>query len=152
MKEIIFFCLMMGSIVAIGQQKSRANLSGKITDSVTGLPLVGASVVLVESKFGTSTDSTGNYIFRNIAEGHFLLEISFTGYRSVIEHVDLNNDLRKNFALHPTVVENEGITVTAVGSATSIRKAPIPITRVSKDYLLSLHPPILSMPSVGFPV
>ena len=128
---------MMGSITAIGQQKPKANLSGRITDSITGLPLVGASVVLVESKFGTSTDSSGNYIFRNVAEGHLLLEISFTGYRSVIEHVDLSDDLQKNFSLHPTVVENEAITVTAVGSATSIRKAPIPITRVSKDYLLS---------------
>ncbi len=123
-------------MASYGQQK-KANLSGKITDVTTGLPLAGASVILVDAKFGTSTDSEGRYSFKNVPEGHLLLEISFTGYRSVIEHVDVAGTVEKDFALKSSVVENEAITVTAVGSATSIRKAPIPITRVNKELLLS---------------
>ncbi len=136
MKKYILFCLMLSFMASYGQQK-KANFSGKITDATTGLPLAGASVILVDAKFGTVTDNDGRFNFRNIPEGHLLLEISFTGYRSIIEHVDVTGTVEKDFALKSSVVENEAITVTAVGSATSIRKAPIPITRVNKELLLS---------------
>ncbi len=136
MKKYIFFFLLFSIHSTYGQQK-KADLSGIITDAVTGIPLMGASVILVDAKSGTITDSAGKYIFRGINEGHYLLEISFTGYRSVIEHIDIKGPTMKDFALKSSVVENEAITVTAVGSATSIRKAPIPITRINKDLLLS---------------
>ena len=42
-----------------------------------------------------------------------------------------------DFALTSSIVENEAVTITAVGSATSVRKAPIAITRVTKTELLS---------------
>lgn len=136
MKYFIYFYLLLCSTDGFAQQK-RAALSGKITDIATGLPLAGASVMLVDTKSGTITDTAGYYRIKNISEGHQLLEISFTGYRSVIEHIDVAGTIQKDFALKSSVVENEAITVTAVGFATSIRKAPIPITRVSKELLLS---------------
>ena len=136
MKRYFLCCLMISFMASYGQQK-KADLSGRVKDATTGLPLAGASVMLVDSKSGTITDSTGRYSFRNISGGHFLMEISFTGYRSVIEHIDVAGNIQKDFTLKSSVVENEAITVTAVGSATSIRKAPIPITRVSKELLLS---------------
>jgi iron complex outermembrane receptor protein len=40
-------------------------------------------------------------------------------------------------SLSSTFIENEAVTITAVGNATSIRKAPIPITRVNKSELLT---------------
>ncbi len=137
MKKIISFVLILSAAASYGQQKMKSDLSGKISDVASGRPLPGASVVLVDSKYGTTTDTAGNFYFKNINSGHFQLEISYTGYRSIIEHVDVSGPTQKDFALKSSFVENEAITVTAVGSATSIRKAPIPITRVSKDFLLS---------------
>lgn len=137
MGKFIFFILLLCAVASYGQQKSKSELSGKITDIITGRSLPGASVVLVDSKYGTVTDTAGNYFFKNINSGHFQLEISYTGYRSVIEHVDVSGLTQKDFSLKSSFVENEAITVTAVGSATSIRKAPIPITRISKENLLS---------------
>src|SRR4029079_9164391 len=51
-------------------------------------------------------------------------------------HMDLGMNEERIFVLFPTMLENEGITVTAVANATSIRKAPIPITRINKNELL----------------
>jgi iron complex outermembrane receptor protein len=139
MKKLVCFgfCLFIVSIV-FAQQKNRTQLLGKITDSKTGLPLANASVILAESGVGTATDSNGNYILRNVPIGHTLIEVSFAGYKSAVEHVDVKSGINtRSFSLAPSIVENEAVTITAVGSATSVRKAPIPITRVNKTELLS---------------
>lgn len=118
------------------QSKTATQLSGRVTDARTGDALAGAAIVLSNSRSGTATDSGGYYRLTNIPLGHNVLEISFFGYKTIVEHVDLTgNDLR-SFALVPSILVNEGITVTAVGGATSIRKAPIPVTRVTKADLL----------------
>ncbi|MEO7265531.1 MAG: TonB-dependent receptor [Ferruginibacter sp.] len=138
MKKIFLLSTMVCTLISgFGQQKNRTILSGKITDAKTGLVLSGASIILVEAKQATLTDSNGIYTFSNIPTGHTLLEISFTGYRSIVEHLDIIGTTEKNYALSSAIIENESVTVTAVGSAISIRKAPIAITRVNKEQLLS---------------
>src|SRR5689334_1752433 len=110
------------------QGRIRSQLSGKVTDAKTDLPLSGASIILSESKIGTTTDTSGNYSLQNLPLGHTIIEISYTGYRSIVDHFDVvagNN--KKDFLLTSSIVENEAVTVTAVGSATSVKKAPIPI-------------------------
>lgn len=131
------FCFFIVGI-CFAQQKNRTQLSGKVTDVKTGAPLPGASVILAESKIGTSTDSSGNYILNNVPLGHTLIEVSYAGYKSSVEHVDIKTGTNtKNFTLTSSIVENEAVTITAVGNATSVRKAPIPITRVNKSELLA---------------
>jgi iron complex outermembrane receptor protein len=123
---------------SLAQQKNRTQLSGKVIDAKTGLALSRASIVLTESKVGTFTDSSGNYTLVNVPFGHTLIEVSYAGYKSVVEHLDVKAGANiKIFALTPSIVENEAVTITAVGNATSVRKAPIPITRVNKTELLS---------------
>ena len=135
-KLVLFIILSMAALLGFSQQKG-AQLSGKITDAKTGEALAGASVTLVDSRQGTTTDSSGSYILRNVPSGHALLEISYEGYRSVVEHIDIAGTAEKNFTLNASVIENEGVTITAVGTATSIRKTPIPITRVNREELLA---------------
>ncbi|MGZ3975793.1 MAG: TonB-dependent receptor plug domain-containing protein, partial [Flavisolibacter sp.] len=123
---------------SFAQQKNRTKLLGRVTDTKTGAPLVGASVILSESKVGTFADTSGNYNLNNVPLGHTLIEISSAGYKSLVDHVDIKEGTNtKNFTLSPSVMENEAVTITAVGSATSVRKAPVPITRVNKSELLS---------------
>ena len=57
------------------------------------------------------------------------------GYSSITEHIRLSGDLQKDFALWPAVLENEGVTVTGVSTATKIRRTPTPVTIVSKREL-----------------
>jgi iron complex outermembrane receptor protein len=131
------FCLLIVCI-SFAQQKNRTQLSGKVIDVKTGAPLPGASIILAESKVGTSADSNGNYILNNVPFGHTLIEVSYAGYKSLVEHLDIKPGTNtKNFSLASSIVENEAVTITAVGNATSVRKAPIPVTRVNKSELLS---------------
>ena len=137
MKKLL---LLAGGICTLAgawsQPRPQTRLSGKVSDAQTGQPLVGASVTLVDARVGAATDTTGTYVLTNIPRGHTLVEVSHLGYKTLVDHVDLTGQDSRNFLLTSSIIENEGVTITAVGGATSIRKAPIPITRVSKEALL----------------
>jgi iron complex outermembrane recepter protein len=136
MKKLsVFIFAILCSLSSIAQQKTQ--LSGKITDNKTRLPLAGATVVLVDMRLTTVADSNGIYTFKNVPIGHTAIEISYVGYSTVVEHIDINGTTVKDFSLNSSVVENDAVTVTAVASATSIKKAPIAITRVNRGELLA---------------
>jgi iron complex outermembrane receptor protein len=114
----------------------KIKLTGRITDVVTGAPLPGASVYLADDKTGTTADANGNYQLSNIPGGHHILEISHTGYNTLVEHIELKTDMEMNFALSTAVIENQGVIVTGVTGATSIRQAPVPVSSIRKTALL----------------
>lgn len=114
------------------------SFSGKVTDAVTGVPLPGASVYLADARIGAIADTNGRYSFKNIPAGHHLVEVSFTGYATLVEHIDIAKTKEKDFALTPTVIENVGVTVTGVTQATSVRNSPIPVTLLRKSQMLQI--------------
>lgn len=113
-----------------------AVLYGKISDSKTGEPLPGASIYVHDVKKGAIANGTGNYRVQNLAEGRYLVEISYLGFKSIIETVELRGELQRDFALEPTVVENESVTVTGVSAATKVKKTPVPVSILKKENLL----------------
>ena len=123
-------------IASFSQQKIRTQLTGKVTDAKTGEPLQGASVIIADSRIGTLTNSSGVFTINNVASGHTILEVSYAGYETIVDHVDVTSSNELNFQLKRSVREYEGVTVTGVAGATSIRKAPISITRINKGELL----------------
>ena len=132
---ILFFTVFV-FYTGYGQIKVRPTISGKITDAKTGEALAGASVIIEDAKLGTVTDSSGSYFIRNVPAGHHLIEVSFTGYSSVLEHVDVVADKEVNISLTSSIIEYQAVTVTGVSTSTSIRKTPIPITIVRQHELL----------------
>lgn len=115
---------------------AKVRLSGKITDAKTGEALTGAYVYFTDDKLGTSSDINGFYSLSNIPPGHHVVEVSFTGYSTLVEHIEIAADMQKDFTLSPVIVENQGVIVTGVSGATSIRKAPVPVTAIKKSTLL----------------
>lgn len=116
--------------------KVKVILSGTITDAVTGAPLPGASVYIADDKLGTTAGDDGVYRISNIPDGHHIIEISHTGYSTRVEHIELLTDVRMDFSLSPVITENQGVIVTGVAGATSIRKTPVPVNAVKRQALL----------------
>lgn len=114
----------------------RIMLTGKITDAQTGEPLSGASVYLAEARLGTTTDTAGKYLLRNVPSGHHTIEVSFSGFNTLVVHTDIYQSSAKDFAVAPSVKEQQGVTVTGVAHATSIRNAPISVTVMRKQEML----------------
>ena len=78
-------------------------LTGKITDAKTGEALPGASIYLHDLKKGTISDDKGMYRITNLNGGKYLIEITYRGYSTIIETVNVNGDTQKDFALKEAV-------------------------------------------------
>ncbi len=126
------------SVSAATQKMVLINLSGHITDSLSGQPLPGASVYFPEFRIGAIANAEGRYSLRSVPAGHHLIEVSYTGYNTVVEHIDIAGEAVFNFALSPTIIESQGVTVTGVTSATSIRHTSIPVTLMRKEQMLQV--------------
>ncbi|MCF0056301.1 TonB-dependent receptor [Dyadobacter sp. CY356] len=108
-------------------------LTGKIINSENGEILPGASVIFPDLKIGGSTNVQGMYSFKNLPEGKYLIEITFVGFSSILETIELKGNMTKDFKLSPTAVEAEAVTITGVSSATSVKRTPIPVTIIKKQ-------------------
>ena len=112
--------------------QSKLTLSGKVTDAKTGEPLAGATIYFPDLRKGVACSDGGTFTITTVAAGKYLVEVSHLGYSSIVETIELGSNLQKDFALSPTVIENEGVTVTG---ATSTKKTPIPVNIVRKQDL-----------------
>jgi iron complex outermembrane receptor protein len=110
----------------------RGSFNGTITNT-TGSAIVGASVYIVDIKIGGTTDIYGHFSIQNIPEGKHLVEISHIGYNSIAVQIEITGDIKKDFQLSETVVENNAVIVTGVSNATMLKKIPFSVTSIKKQ-------------------
>ncbi len=87
-------------------------IRGKVTDSGTGEPLVGANVVVVGTSMGAAANVAGEFLILNVPVGTYTLRTTYVGYQSItISNIRVNNELTTdaNFNL-----PSEGVTVGVV--------------------------------------
>jgi hypothetical protein len=72
-----------------GQDIFKQNIRGKVIDKSSRAPLIGATVVLIDSNLsmGVSTDINGWFVLEDVPVGKRALSISYIGYKSLV----LNN-------------------------------------------------------------
>jgi len=95
-------------------KKSSPSLSGKITDAKTGAPLAGASVFIHDLNKGAISKDDGSYLVNNIPSAKYVVEVSYIGYSSDAQTIDIRSTLQQDFSLEQTAVEKEAVTVTGV--------------------------------------
>ncbi len=110
-------------------------LSGTITDKADGNPIFGASVSIPDLKTGTSTNAKGQFILNHVPKGIYVVQISYLGYATVTQRVDFSKTSVLNIQLQVSAVESGEVVVTGVSRATEIKRSPIPLVAVGKEYL-----------------
>ena len=69
------------------------SIQGKIFDEKTKEPLIGASVLIIGTTMGTSTNLDGEYVVSNIPIGTYEVRFSFVGYeRKIVTEVMVEAD------------------------------------------------------------
>ena len=81
---IKYFCILL-SIFSVLGLSAQTTLNGKVSDSNTGEPLIGATIVYGKG-LGTATDFDGNYSLL-FEEGLRSLQISYVGYKAISQSV-----------------------------------------------------------------
>ncbi|MBB6328612.1 iron complex outermembrane receptor protein [Algoriphagus iocasae] len=140
---VLFIC-----INAFGQ--SNFELKGKITD-ISGEPLIGASIQVAGTSFGTITDLNGNYQLNFENTGDYQLKLSFIGFSSIQEKVTISKrSMVRNYQMEEETSnlqeveiigrKEEGYknTSTFIGSKTqtNIKDLPQSVSYVTKELIL----------------
>ena len=97
-----------------------ANLYGHVVDRETHEHIPYASIAVVGTAFGTTTDASGHYFLKNLPEGELTLEVRALGYAPKRTSVALKRGetLELNFEVAQNGISMDEVVVSASRSAT----------------------------------
>ena len=114
-------------ILLSSAMSAQETISGTITDE-NGVPLPGATIVVVETNDGTTTDFDGNYSI-NVSEGQTIL-LSYVGYETLT--LKVSDDSNFDISLKQSGALDE-IVVTALGISREKKSLGYSVTEVDGD-------------------
>jgi iron complex outermembrane recepter protein len=129
MKIIFIIC---GLILTFYITNAQTKITGRITDQGTREGIPGATVYFPDLKTGAASDTAGFYRIDNLPKTKVLVQVSFMGYKSIVEKVDLATTTSMNFALEQTITEINEVVVTGTLRATEILRNPIPVVTLDR--------------------
>jgi hypothetical protein len=90
-------------------------IKGIIRDSANGEPVPFANVQIMGSKLGTSANSNGFYVIRNISFGKKTVLVTAVGYGRLVKTVNIISEdpILLNLFLNPDLIELKPVTKTA---------------------------------------
>ena len=141
-------------LISFASFMNAEELTGKVTGSETGEPLVGANVTVEGSDKGDATDVNGYFKISGLQRGNYTVVASFIGYESKKSNVTVGSDnVNLNFSLNSSSVDVASVSV--VGSRfkprTQITSA-VPVDNLSLRELKSTgHLSIESMMTYKLP-
>lgn len=124
LKSLLFFFLLL-HICAVAN--AQVSLTGRVTDKSTGDPVAGATVFFPDLKTGDITDANGMYKVDKLPGSILVIQVSFLGYKSIIEKVDLSSTKSMNFMMEEAITEMNTVVITGTSRATELTRNPIPI-------------------------
>jgi TonB-dependent receptor len=91
------------------------SIKGVVLDKVTGDPLIGANIVVLNTSLGASTNIDGVFTIYSVPAGQQSLKVSYIGCQPITVEVTVpeNSVLEQEFRLLPQVIEGEEVIVTA---------------------------------------
>jgi len=99
-RKLFIFILLILSISTISAQTTE--ISGKVTEKETGLPIPYANIIFSGSFIGTTTDINGNYTLKTSKPGA-TIEVSAIGFKKQTVPVKINEKNGFDFALEEEV-------------------------------------------------
>lgn len=100
-------------------------IKGKVFDSHTGEPLIGANVLLDHTRYATLVQLDGTFTFRHLSPGKYTVVVSTIGYVSSkpVEVETGGRDQELSIALQPSAITMQEVQVSTLGGAGSDSRA-----------------------------
>jgi iron complex outermembrane recepter protein len=110
----LFFTLVF-SLVTFQILLAQEVLKGNIIDKTSQINLQGATIYVIEANKGTATNADGNYTISGLGKGSYKIQVSYLGYETVIEEVQIssNNENILNFELNKKSFEINEVVVSS---------------------------------------
>lgn len=113
---VFLILILLGGSTLIASSQELANLTGRVSDAETGLPLAAANVSIRGTRFQTAADETGWFRFYGLSPGHCDLEVTHVGYEpatvvGLVLIAETPTEIQIQLHQHP--VQLEEVVVTA---------------------------------------
>ena len=128
-KKISLLCLLfLSCLLATAQEKF--TLSGTISDNNSNETLIGVNLFIPELKTGVTTNEYGFYSI-TIPKGNYTIRISYIGYKTLEEYVELSQNTKINFKLLTNENTLKEVVITDTKTKTDIRKPEMSVNKLS---------------------
>jgi iron complex outermembrane recepter protein len=136
----LLFLMMLLPLLGMAQQYQ---ISGSVTNALTGEPLPFANILYGEGK-GVVADPGGNFSF-SLPKGTYSITVSFVGTEKVTREVILDRNMQLDFALKSTVLQEfEVVADFARTRETPVAFSTIPVSRIQEELASQDIPMILN--------
>lgn len=114
----ILILILSGTGSILAKNEITQTIRGTVVDKVSHIPLTGATVVLIGSNppIGAVTDLDGEFKLENVPLGRQGLQISFIGYKTVVQNnllVNSGKELILHIELEEELVKVDEVVITA---------------------------------------
>jgi outer membrane receptor protein involved in Fe transport len=114
--QVLCIVITLLSVLTVtGLAQTTGKISGMVTNTATGEPLIGANITIEKTSMGAVTDINGEYYIINIPLGTYRLRASMIGYEPMVIQdlvVSVNRTTTADFKLKEGVIEEKEVVVT----------------------------------------
>lgn len=106
--------LLFGYVANAQKKKTDAHITGHVIDAENNEHIPYAAITIKGTTVSSFADATGHFFIKNIQPGKYTVEVSFVGYKSTQEQVEVipGKSVEVNFSLHPDVLQVGEVVVT----------------------------------------
>jgi outer membrane receptor for ferrienterochelin and colicins len=119
-------------------QSYTGSLRGIVSDAKTREPLAGVNILLRGTVRGTTTDTHGNFLIREILNGTFDVTFSLIGYTTqTVQNISIQFDstVYLDISLTQAPIQAEQVVVTANRREQSLRDVPVSVSTVTSKMI-----------------
>lgn len=156
MKKSIFTFLIL--VVLPTLVWAQYDLSGTISHSETGEPIVGANIVLNNGFKGAVSDKNGMFYIDGLRGGEYHLSVSFIGFQTYTQNLLISNTEKLTIDLIPKNVLTDEFIVSSLRvsdktamATTNVDKEELELLNLGQDfpYLLNYTPSVVTTSDAG---
>jgi hypothetical protein len=135
-KIVAFFLFFLIPFYSFSQEKTvestkqKYTISGTISDVNTNETLIGINVSILELRTNVTTNEYGFYSI-TVPKGDYTLQVSYLGYQSVDEKIQLSQNIKKSFKLKSSEQLLEEVVVTANKKSTNIKTPEMSVNKLT---------------------
>ena len=128
LQQKLYWFLFFFSLLGFGQEK--VTLSGVVSDANNNETLIGVSVYVSELNIGAYTNEYGFYSI-TLPKGNYTLQISYIGFETFSEKLEINQNVKKNFSLKEGKQELKEVVITENAYKTNIKKPEMSVNKLA---------------------
>lgn len=114
------------------QSKQKFTLSGSITDINSNETLIGVNIVIPELKTGVTTNEYGFYSI-TLPKGNYTIQVSYLGYQTIEENIDLNLNTKNNFKLLNNETVLKEVVITDKKNKSNVKTPEMSVNKLSMN-------------------